>query len=447
MCTTGTVTADGNITGGNILTGNAISAGGNVTGGNIDTVGLITATGNIFTAGNVLVGANVSVTGNVTANYYFGDGSQLSNLTAGSQITNGSSNVAVIANANVTIGIAGTSNVVVVSTAGLETSGNLSATGNVYAPAIVNNGTYNTQVALGASTGIVEINSNGNGTQFGPGGVITLAGASQIQGGTFGGSGFTAGTSQTDLFQNRGGNVTVQVGTGGTIDNTWTFAQGGNLLAPGAISAVGNITSNSFFIGNGSQLTGLPAGTFIANGTSNVNIAAANGNITMAVNGTANVIVVDSTGMIVSADISATGSVSAAGNITGNVITGNTANIVNNALAGSLSVTGDVDAGNVFFVDTSTNTASFGSSTQTTNAIVAFNATNSILMPVGNTAQRPATGVTGMVRWSTTESALEAYDGTAWATVGAQQFTVIDNEQFNGDGATVAFTLATSTNH
>jgi len=106
-------------------------------------------------------------------------------------------------------------------------------------------------------------------------------------------------------------------------------------------------------------------------------------------------------------------------------------------------VTGNVNGGGVFFVDTSTNTASFGNSTQTTNAIVAFNSTNSILLPVGTTAQRPGPGtaVTGMVRWSTTEGALEAYDGSTWATVGAQQFTVIDNAQFNGTGNTVAFTL------
>jgi hypothetical protein len=39
---------------------------------------------------------------------------------------------------------------------------------------------------------------------------------------------------------------------------------------------------------------------------------------------------------------------------------------------------------------------------------------------------------------------MEAYDGTTWATVGAQQFTVIDNQQFNGDGTTVAFTLSTT---
>jgi hypothetical protein len=73
----GTVTATGNVVGGNIntaglvsVTGNVIggnvntvivSATGNVQGGNLRTVGLISATGNI-TGGNVLGGANVNAT-------------------------------------------------------------------------------------------------------------------------------------------------------------------------------------------------------------------------------------------------------------------------------------------------------------------------------------------------------------------------------------------------
>jgi hypothetical protein len=102
---------------------------------------------------------------------------------------------------------------------------------------------------------------------------------------------------------------------------------------------------------------------------------------------------------------------------------------------------------NVFYVDAGTGTASFGTSTQTVNAIVAFNSTTSILAPVGNTAQRPATGVTGMLRFNTTNNAVEVYNNTEWESVGVQTFTVIDDEQFNGDGTTVAFTLATSTNN
>jgi filamentous hemagglutinin len=63
--TGGLITATGNITGGNVLTGGLISATSNVTAGNLRTGGLITATGNI-TGGNLLSGGLVSVTGNVT---------------------------------------------------------------------------------------------------------------------------------------------------------------------------------------------------------------------------------------------------------------------------------------------------------------------------------------------------------------------------------------------
>ena len=62
-----TVTATGNITGDNLLTGGLVSATGNVTGGNLTTAGLINATGNI-TGGNVsgttVKGGNVSIFNN-----------------------------------------------------------------------------------------------------------------------------------------------------------------------------------------------------------------------------------------------------------------------------------------------------------------------------------------------------------------------------------------------
>jgi hypothetical protein len=119
--------------------------------------------------------------------------------------------------------------------------------------------------------------------------------------------------------------------------------------------------------------------------------------------------------------------------------------------ASGLSVTGAVTAsgganiaGGVFFVNSSTNTTSFGNSTQTTNAIAAFNSTTSILLPVGNTTQRPATGVTGMQRFNTATNSLEIFNNTAWQSVGATTFTVITDQQFNGDGSTVAFTLSSS---
>jgi hypothetical protein len=102
------------------------------------------------------------------------------------------------------------------------------------------------------------------------------------------------------------------------------------------------------------------------------------------------------------------------------------------------AVNGDTTA-NIFYIDAGTGTASFGNATQTTGAVVSFNASNSVLLPVGNTAQRP-TGVTGMVRFNTTLDSLEFYDADGWNSAGTV-FTVIDSEVFNGDGSTLVFTL------
>jgi hypothetical protein len=70
----------------------------------------------------------IITTGNVTADYFIGDGSQLTNLTVstGTAIVNGNSNVSVAANANVTVGVAGVANVATFTTTGLEVTGNIS---------------------------------------------------------------------------------------------------------------------------------------------------------------------------------------------------------------------------------------------------------------------------------------------------------------------------------
>ena len=63
---TSTITSSSDITGGNLLTGGVVSATGNVRGSNINTVGLVTATGNVF-AGNVVTGGLITATGNIIA--------------------------------------------------------------------------------------------------------------------------------------------------------------------------------------------------------------------------------------------------------------------------------------------------------------------------------------------------------------------------------------------
>jgi hypothetical protein len=64
--TPGTVSATGNITGGNLLSNGLISATGNVSAGNINLTGLASVTGNV-TGGNLITAGLASITGNVTA--------------------------------------------------------------------------------------------------------------------------------------------------------------------------------------------------------------------------------------------------------------------------------------------------------------------------------------------------------------------------------------------
>lgn len=77
--TTATVTASGNVTGGNLITGAQVVATGNVTGGNLVTsadvtTATVTATGNI-TGGNVLSSGAIHTGNNGVVRFYDSDGS------------------------------------------------------------------------------------------------------------------------------------------------------------------------------------------------------------------------------------------------------------------------------------------------------------------------------------------------------------------------------------
>lgn len=221
------VTATGNITGGNITTtGNIqsqnvlpagfMSAVGNVRGANIITSGLITATGNISTASNI-TGLNISATGTVTGGYLVGDGSQITNLPAGNY-----------SNANVTSFLANYGSNVI------------STTGNITTTANVTGGNLKTTGLISATGDITGGNVN--------------AGATIVA------------TSHTGATFSATGNITGgNINTGGVVTATGNVT-GGNLRTVGQVSATGNITG-SFFIGNGSLLTGISASGY---GDSNV---------------------------------------------------------------------------------------------------------------------------------------------------------------------------------
>ena len=238
-----TTGAAGNISGANVIFANSFTSNGG-------TIDFATNNPNVK-LGNV---GNVHIDGGTSGYVLITDGAgnlSWSSSPSVSLIQNGTSNVTIpVANGNVTTNVNGNT-VLNVTDTGANITGYANISGNVFAPAIVQNAsTYDTRVSLGSSTGIIAITSDGNSTQFAPSGLITLGGASQIVGGVFAGSGITLGGSQTDIFQNRGGNVTVQTGTGGTTANTWTFAQDGNLYAPGAFVANVVKANVSALVGN-----------------------------------------------------------------------------------------------------------------------------------------------------------------------------------------------------
>ena len=104
--------ADGNLfykNSGNVVTAIAsnkfVSVSGNIQGANLNAVGL-SLSGNVLSAINST--SNVTTTGNIEAlpgGFFIGDGSQLTGIivSAGAAITNGSSNVSVYANGNITV--------------------------------------------------------------------------------------------------------------------------------------------------------------------------------------------------------------------------------------------------------------------------------------------------------------------------------------------------------
>lgn len=118
---------NGNITGGNLNTSGTVSTSGNVVGGNAVITALVQGTtlsatgnvqaGNLRTTGLVSVTGNITAAGNISGNYLFGNGSQLTGISAAvsvQKINNGTSEANIgVPGGNANISIGGTSNVVV----------------------------------------------------------------------------------------------------------------------------------------------------------------------------------------------------------------------------------------------------------------------------------------------------------------------------------------------
>ena len=69
---------------------------------------------------------------------------------------------------------------------------------------------------------------------------------------------------------------------------------------------------------------------------------------------------------------------------------------------------------------------------------VAIDANSGLIVPIGTTGERP-TGQTGMMRFNTSTSLMEVYNGSAWVNIGGSTVTL---DEFDGDNTTTAFSLS-----
>jgi hypothetical protein len=366
----------GNISAGNIAVVNAI------TGANITASGQISATGDISTQGNLrTLGAQGNIVGAnyVSGNFFVGDGSLLTNVTATSNYSN----------ANVTSLLAAFG------------SNTISTTGNISSGYLFGNGSQ--------LTGIAASYGNANVAAFLPTYTGNLAGGNLVIGNnaSVGGNLSVVGTIFGTFAGNISGNLVVpgantdvifnNNGNAGASTNFQFDSATNTLELNGQANVTGNVTA-SYFLGNGSQLTGLPATYSNANVTS---LLASFGSNT-----------INTTGNITGGNIIGNGQFLTSltgGNVTGTVAnatfatsagtatsatTADQANYANiaNSVSGS-NVTGSVAQANV--ANTANAVAGGNVTGQVANALVAgtvYTAAQPAITSVGNLTSLTVTG-------------------------------------------------------
>jgi hypothetical protein len=381
LSTSGLVVALGNVSGSNLSTAGLVIATGNVSGANLTTSGRVNATGNI-TGGNLITGGAIEATGNITTSGFF-IGTFVGNVTG--NLTVPGLNTQVLynnaGNAGADSGFTYAGGIVTVTgnvaAGNLTTGGVVTATGNVSGGNVTTGGvvTATGNVSGGNVTtgGVITATGNVSGGNLTTGGQVVASG--NVSGNYIFGNGSQLTGVTTNLIQNGTSNVAIaaandfvrvninSVANVAVFTETATYLAGildvtgnvvsANLNSNGAVSGTtgvfsGNVSAN-YFTGNGSLLTGLSTSS-ISNGTSNV-VVVANGNVTVSSAGTANVLIVTSTGANVTGTLNATGNATAgnlsATNITGTLITAAQTNITSVGNLTSLDVTGNVSTGNV----------------------------------------------------------------------------------------------------
>jgi len=114
--------------------------------------------------------------------------------------------------------------------------------------------------------------------------------------------------------------------------------------------------------------------------------------------------------------------------VTGNVTIGGTINLGDDD-TDNININADINSN---LIPNTTNNFDIGSSTKTwkdlfiSGTIDASDSTDAIILPQGTDVQRPSSAQTGMLRFSTTTTKVEVYNGSAWTEVGAGDITRVN---------------------
>jgi hypothetical protein len=345
----------------------------------------VAGTANVVVVSTELVDVvgNITASGNVTGNYFFGNGSQLSGIiTSVSNINNGTSNVSIdSANANVTVGVDGTANVVVISTDLVEVTGGLTTTGNIVGGGV--RSTTSSTPPSNPSVGDVWYNTNNNILYR-----YTYDGASYFWEDITGGSIVANSTAiingnSTAVVTEADGNIAITIG--GTA-NTAVFAQDRVTFA-GNLMPAANVT---YSLGSSSQRW---KDLWISNSTIYLgdSVLSASGNV-LTVGNEAVITSTNANTIDLSGNITG-GNIVTSGNITGAYIIGNGSQLTGLAASyGNANVaaylptyTGNIGAGNVTVA--ASGTASAGALIATNGLILSnTTVTANYTVPVGQNA-------------------------------------------------------------
>jgi hypothetical protein len=277
-----TISTTGNVTAGYVFGNGSQLTGITTTYSNSNVTTLLASLG----ANTISGTGNITTTANISGGFILGNGSQLTGIAASYGNANVVANLAALGSnpisttGNITGGnILGGANVnatthtgTTVSVSANVTGGNITTAGLIVTTGNVSGG--NVIAATLVQSATVSASGNVTGGNILTGGLISATG--NITGGNLQGTiGDILNVNSTNLTVTNilapsAGNV-VNIGAGGNnnlvVSNVLVQVQnvpvsvvgnvtGGNILTAGIVSATGNVSGN-FFIGNGSQLTGI----------------------------------------------------------------------------------------------------------------------------------------------------------------------------------------------